>query len=189
MSDKKIENIDKKTKTIDFQRVVKVADRIDLQAVRLIQSDCLLRATGLRGPYELALDQSVEVRVDSDRKSMAVIPSFKVDAFVKDVKKEEPDFKISASFVLNYKIENSEGLSDEDFQAFGDVNGIFNAWPYWREFVQNTTVRMGLPPLTIPVFRFPSSKVTQKKKIESAEVSVEEAPKTKIVKKRKVSKK
>jgi preprotein translocase subunit SecB len=31
------------------------------------------------------------------------------------------------------------------------MNGIYNIWPYWREYVQTTTSRLGLPPLTLPV--------------------------------------
>jgi preprotein translocase subunit SecB len=33
------------------------------------------------------------------------------------------------------------------------LNGVFHVWPYWREMVQNTLARMGLPPLILPVFR------------------------------------
>ena len=47
-----------------------------------------------------------------------------------------------------------EGINDEHLHAFSATNGVFNAWPYWREFVQNTTARMGLPtPVIVPVFR------------------------------------
>jgi len=36
---------------------------------------------------------------------------------------------------------------------FAETNGLYNAWPYWREFVQNTAARMSLPGLTVPVLR------------------------------------
>jgi preprotein translocase subunit SecB len=49
-----------------------------------------------------------------------------------------------------------EGLTEAHLDAFAKTNAVFNAWPYWREFVQSTTVRMGLPPLVTPVFRFPT---------------------------------
>lgn len=39
--------------------------------------------------------------------------------------------------------------------AFAQINGVFNAWPYIRETVQSLTTRMGLPPLTLAVFRVP----------------------------------
>jgi len=44
-------------------------------------------------------------------------------------------------------------MTDIQALAFARTNGIYNAWPYWREFVQNMIARMNLPPLVIPVFR------------------------------------
>jgi hypothetical protein len=37
--------------------------------------------------------------------------------------------------------------------AFATINEVFNAWPCWREYVQNVVARMGLPSITVPVFR------------------------------------
>ncbi|MCG3190805.1 MAG: hypothetical protein DIJKHBIC_00025 [Thermoanaerobaculia bacterium] len=41
------------------------------------------------------------------------------------------------------------------FQAFANLNGKLNAWPYFREFVQSSSARMGLSPVVVPVFRVP----------------------------------
>ena len=60
-------------------------------------------------------------------------------------------FQLEAEFLLNYKVNSFEGITDEQLDAFGKMNGIYNAWPYWREYIQSTTVRMGLPALTLPV--------------------------------------
>ena len=40
-----------------------------------------------------------------------------------------------------------------DLDAFAKVNGVYNAWPYLREIVQSTTMRMGIAPLMLPMFR------------------------------------
>ena len=48
---------------------------------------------------------------------------------------------------------DEESFSSEELEAFGEVNAVFNAWPYWRELVQASLARMLLPPLTLPVFR------------------------------------
>jgi hypothetical protein len=172
---------EKEQKAVDLKKAVAVADRVELLNVRLIQSDCLLKPSGLKGPYELNVDFVVNVQYDESKKNIAILPSFKLDAFVKDAKKEEPDFNIYATFLLNYKIDSFEGLDKECIQAFGYANGLYNAWPYWREYIQNTAVRMGLPNMTIPVFRL----VPQEKK---EEVRVSESKNTtdkKVLKKRK----
>jgi preprotein translocase subunit SecB len=75
--------------------------------------------------------------------------------------------EIEAELVLLYSIKDIEGLDDSSFKSFAELNGTYNAWPYWREFVQNVTSRMGLPPLTIPVFRLsggPAKPVVAKKR-------------------------
>jgi preprotein translocase subunit SecB len=59
--------------------------------------------------------------------------------------------------LLLYNIKSFEGLDEKAFMSFAELNGTYNAWPYWREFVQNITNRMQLPTLTIPVFRIQSS--------------------------------
>ncbi len=60
---------------------------------------------------------------------------------------------IESQFIAVYQVPSMDGLTKEHIDAFGEVNGPYNVWPYWREFVQNATSRMGLTPLTLPVHR------------------------------------
>jgi hypothetical protein len=73
--------------------------------------------------------------------------------------------KIEASFCTSF----SYDLDDSDFKDFrildpeeGDVDlelylnritPISNAWPYWRELVQNMSTRMGFPALMVPLLK------------------------------------
>lgn len=52
-----------------------------------------------------------------------------------------------------YDLPNSEPPTDRQMKAFAKTNGMLNIWPYWREYVQSATLRAGLPPLTLPLFR------------------------------------
>lgn len=64
---------------------------------------------------------------------------------------------ISASFRVVYSIEpNLKQLTEDEIQKFGRFIATANAWPFWRELVQSTTCRMGLPPLLLPLLT-PSS--------------------------------
>ena len=58
---------------------------------------------------------------------------------------------IEATFLLTYAIEN-EGPTEREAEAFAAATATYNVWPYWREFVQSMTTRMGLPGITIPLF-------------------------------------
>jgi preprotein translocase subunit SecB len=67
--------------------------------------------------------------------------------------RNDPPVAIRAVFALTYKVENLASFSDEELQAFGEINGVLNAWPFWRELVYSTLSRMGMPPVTLPTFR------------------------------------
>jgi hypothetical protein len=66
---------------------------------------------------------------------------------------DEPPVQIDVTFALHYALEGTPSASDEDLEEFARVNGAFNAWPYWREYIQTTAARMNLPPTLLPVFR------------------------------------
>lgn len=73
---------------------------------------------------------------------------------------------IVATFLLQYSIkepDRQQGPVDEpafvntaDVQAFAEFNATFNAWPYWREFVQSMSGRIGLPSVVIPDLAVPN---------------------------------
>jgi hypothetical protein len=129
-----------------------VSDRVELKDVRLVSSGCELTPEAMLGKKTFNIDYSTHVQADKKNGYVIVIPKFHFEAFTGS-KAQKPVIVIDASFVLSYKIDNFEGLTQKAFEQFGNLNGIYNAWPYWREFVQNIIVRMGLPSLSIPVFR------------------------------------
>ncbi len=142
-----------------------VSDRVQLKDVRLISSKCEQTPEAMLGKKTYNINYSTEVQADKKTSYIIVIAKFHFEAFTES-KTRKPVILINASFVLSYKIENFEGLTQKAFEQFANLNGIYNAWPYWREFVQNNVVRMGLPPLSIPVFRImepPKEKAIKKK--------------------------
>jgi preprotein translocase subunit SecB len=144
-----------------------VSDRVQLKDVRLISSKCEQTPEAALGPKTYDINYSTEVQVDRKSGHIIVIAKFHFEAFV-ERKTKKPVVLIEASFLLAYKIESFEGLTQDGFEQFANINGIYNAWPYWREFVQNAIVRMGLPSLSIPVFRIvkpPKEKTTGQKEV------------------------
>jgi hypothetical protein len=63
----------------------------------------------------------------------------------------DPVIEVSSEYLLTYHVPGITAFSDEQLNAFGCVNGLYNAWPYWREHVQSSIARMGLPPFVVPV--------------------------------------
>jgi preprotein translocase subunit SecB len=64
-----------------------------------------------------------------------------------------PVFQIDAEFCVIYKAKEGTKPDQDELKAFGMTGAVYNAWPYAREFVQNTLVRMNLPPFVMPPLR------------------------------------
>lgn len=148
-----------------FDAGLLVSDRVQLKDVRLVSSRCNRTPEAGLDKKNYKIDYSTEVQVDRKNNYVIVIAKFNFEAF-RENKNQKPVIIIVSSFLLAYKIEDFSGLTQKGFEQFANLNGIYNAWPYWREFVQNTIVRMGLPSLSIPVFRIvqPQQKRTSKQK-------------------------
>ncbi len=143
-----------------------VSDRVQLKDVRLISCKCDQIPEATLGKKLYNINYSTEVQVDKKNGYIIVTAKFHFEAFTES-KTQKPVILIDASFLLAYKIENFEGLTQKGFEQFANLNGIYNAWPYWREFIQNAVTRMGLPSLSIPVFRIvePPKEKTIKRKL------------------------
>ena len=62
-------------------------------------------------------------------------------------------FKIASSFRIVYVLAPGPEIGDDEAQRVADANGVFNAWPYFRELLQSTMARCGLPAVLLPVLR------------------------------------
>lgn len=129
-----------------------VSERVEVMEILLAESMTKRGAVRDGLPAKLAMSVNVETQVDKGEKVVCVRPRFVLSAKYDEADDEEL-LRIEAQFVLRYRVPSFEGLKKANIAAFGELNGLYNAWPYWREFVQSTTVRMGLPPLTVPLYR------------------------------------
>lgn len=163
-----------------------ISDKVQIKDVRIIKSSFKQTPNATMGNKSVEIDNTANVEFDADNNVIFVIADFSLKAFVKHVPK--PAVSIHASFLLRYDFNDGfEKYPEEAFKSFAEMNGVFNAWPYWREFVQSATIRMGLPALTIPVFRIFEPKGTGqlpkkvvKKKKTTTKVAAKKATKGKV---------
>ena len=71
---------------------------------------------------------------------------------------------VSAAFEITYSLPKELRVSQKQLNTFARINGVFNAWPYWREFVQNMVTRTNLPVVTLPLFRLDDTTTVRQKK-------------------------
>ena len=65
-------------------------------------------------------------------------------------------YYLFARFRLLYDvIDEGEALTKDDLQQFANWNAVFNAWPYWREYLSSTINRAQLPKFLVPVMGVP----------------------------------
>jgi len=150
-------------KVVDYKLAVAVSDQVSIENVRLIHCNCYQTPSAAQGKHTLEIDYETKAETDKKKGYVLVFPTFKLEAFPLAGNRKKPDLVIEATFVIIYKARSLKGLGEANFEAFANSNGVYNAWPYWREFVQNTVARMCLPPLTIPVFRLVPEKIKKTK--------------------------
>ena len=149
-----------------------VAKRVQIQDVYVIRSEsrrllpihqgvpesaCLLY--GCRADYELV----------AGAHELDVAVSLFVSAKADDSASGVDVFRIESVFHLRYTLSGDEVPNESQLEAFAKLNGIYNVWPYWREYVQSSSARMGLPPVVLPVLTVEAiQKMAQEKPKEPA---------------------
>jgi len=95
------------------------------------------------------LDVAIKDKASYVQKDSKLSVTHKYDLTVKTPEMDRGfALKISISFCLTFHSE--EIISKDFFDVFRTINLPLNSWPYFREFVQNMTQRMNMPPITLP---------------------------------------
>lgn len=85
-----------------------------------------------------------------------VIDTFKLRVLEEDQETQFVEIQVSFRLAFSCKVT----VSKEFFDIYKQFSLKLNTWPYFREFVQNMTARMNIPPLTLPLFKSGPSEAT-----------------------------
>ena len=141
-------------KMVDLARIVSA---VQIDSVRLRDGSC----RSLADPSSVAAELAAKVEHDVFvTRGLGDDATFKISVrFLLQIRtttdEEKFQAEISAAFDLSYRLSTEDTFSAEEIEGFGQLNAVFNAWPYWREFVQTSLSRMALPSLTLPLYRMP----------------------------------
>lgn len=133
-----------------FPQVVELAKVISLETVYFKEFEAR-NLTRSQAPREASLDCSVSAqgRVTSAT-TFEAIASCAVEATGPD---NASVAEIRGQLCLKYSVPASTALKPEVVEAFAATNGLYHAWPYWREFVQSMSSRLNLPQIVLPAMR------------------------------------
>ena len=142
----------------DISRIVSV---VQIESVRLCEGICrsFVKPDEVAEAIDARLSHAHSIVEAEDKEKLLVRVTFRCQVQKEDNEKAE-QAEIFGVFELSYRIPGKESFSSDELEEFAQVNAVFNAWPYWREYVQASLVRMGMPIIMIPVFRVPRKKTT-----------------------------
>jgi hypothetical protein len=145
----------------DYSLAITVAKFVELRDVLLkeikatthVSRDQILEAI----PWTIDYTTSAHFTFEEAKGLLMVRTSLGAKLSAKSTPSQNALATVECAFDLAYWLsaEHRPKAEERDryFQAFANVNGIYNVWPYFRELVHSTVARMGLPPLIIPVYR------------------------------------
>ena len=136
----------------EFRKIVKQVELLD---IRLGRCEAHLVAPDGEPPAELQQMVNVGAAKNAETNELNYVISIRLVGGAAKLATDMPAMLIEAAFGLKYSVQSLDGITEELVMRFGQVNGVFNIWPYWREFVQNMTCRLGLPGLRIPLLKKP----------------------------------
>jgi hypothetical protein len=127
----------------------------ELKHVRL--RGCIVRQQLRAGPLpeQVKLGERVQVGFGPENRFLSVEIELTLLARYKDMpadtRPEDAALFISASYQLVYWLESAVDLDERQLAAFGEQIGLFNVWPYWREFVSSMTNRLEIQAFYVPL--------------------------------------
>jgi len=72
---------------------------------------------------------------------------------IEDSDETTPLVEIKATFSAIYT--SDRRLKEEQIKAFLENNVGYHVWPYWREFVQSSCMRLDIELIEVPLYFFP----------------------------------
>jgi len=130
----------------DYRATLK---QIELEGIDLEECSCKLRRDKLGKSLRIFIKQTVTHEVQGEN---LILVGFSCELFASSGAKKDFALRIICTFKLRY---SSKMTLKEDFiEIFKERNVPVNTWPYFREFVQNMTQRMNIPPLTLPLLKY-----------------------------------
>lgn len=143
-----------KQTTEELKQAIALNCNSDLISIRVTQAELWSAPTDnliddQEAETEIAFRPTV-VRRQSDSLGLTIEFHFGVSS---GVDKPMDLLKVNCRFEAVYSIATDFEPTNEQIAAFHKGNAVFNCWPFFREFVQNATVRMHIPPPAVPFLR------------------------------------
>jgi len=150
----------------DFRLLAKVVKKAELIDLSLLQSSTWRSLDALDYEHvEGVFEISAKFLKRHEQGFLAKTKfTLKVSPLIEDEKQEQKEIAvIKTEYVLNYSLPKKADFSQGELGAFCRINAVYNAWPFWREFLRNTCDKMELPLPLLPLLKFRGVKKSNEK--------------------------
>lgn len=137
-----------KTKAERFNHIAGLCELSDIRVVSLRASSDPPEHIQSTGEIDLTIKSYLHDLKENKGKKVALVSRCSINL----EGKEDRSFSFSAEMELVYTLPNLDA-EDADFEPFVEHNVPFNAWPFFRELVQNISIRMNIPPIVLPLMK------------------------------------
>lgn len=128
----------------------KTLEGLELNSIILKEAKCYLNHE-IKSPKELniSINSKEDFKIKEADEEVLIFQKYTLDARQKNSKSRF--IQIEVTFLV--RLTSKEKFSEDFFNIYKEINLKLNTWPYFREFINNITMRMNVPPLTLPLFK------------------------------------
>lgn len=145
----------------EYQRAAMVARFVEIQDVSMVALDAELLNPNARvisqAGWQFTQERNSSHHFDDESKLLCVFLTLTTELVRSNNEEIQKLIRCSGRYVLIYSFNATGGPPPNErdlfFSAFANINAVFNAWPFFRELVHSTLGRMGLQPISLPVYR------------------------------------
>ena len=139
--------------TAKLKKIASLISSVELNDVRLVESSVktVIRSPKDAGDVDITFKAGAKVDAPPTAGVFYVLATAEMNIALRQTKVSA--VSVRAAYELKYHLPGKLKTNAKDLNKFAQVNGIFNAWPFFREFIQNSFERMHLPSMTLPVYR------------------------------------
>jgi hypothetical protein len=162
--------------TTNIQLAKAVAKHVQLRSIVLKSAHVESSIASDGPPEQISVSQqhrcTFEEKRHDEEREIHVTAEFRFVASQDGSGESSDVVKLDAAFVLIYSLPDDAKFDDRCAKYFAELNGAYNAWPYWRELVQTATGRVGLGGIMVPVYHPIAAEVPDATSPETAQPAV-----------------
>ncbi len=139
-------------------RVTEIGAHASLKGLNLVQCRC--EVVGVLPAGQGLPELKVDMRAGGEKhksEPKTLVCGFGLDvAGIGPKPNSAPIVRVSCDYAIQYTFSDDlffATLNDKDVNKFAAYNSSVHVWPHIRELVHSMSMRMGLPPMLLPLFR------------------------------------